>query len=210
MGREEAMKSRHLKRLLYQALETEQAGTHIYETAIHCAVNDELKHAWEECLAQTENHETILRRLLETLGFDPDEETQGRAIVRHLGASLVYAMELALESADATACELTATECVALAETQKHLNWELIRYGADYAKRELGQTLAGFHREMEREGDDRLFQSSGWSRELWLAALGLPSLLQPLEELDEVTAVTTSGRATRVPPAASRDSLKRL
>jgi len=37
------MKSQQLEELLYQALETEQGGIQIYETAIRCAVNEDLR-----------------------------------------------------------------------------------------------------------------------------------------------------------------------
>jgi rubrerythrin len=189
------MKSQHLKELLYQALETKQGGIQIYETAIRCAVNEELKEEWEEHLAQTETHETVLRALLKTLGFDPDRETPGRAIVRHLGASLVKAMEMALESTDPTAAELVATECVLLAETKDHLNWELIGYGAEYAKRELKKAFAEAYAEVEQEVDEHLYHASGWSRELWLCALGLPSLLPPPEGTTDVESVVRAARA---------------
>jgi len=36
--------------LLYQALETEKGGIQVYETAIQCAVNKELKEEWEKYL----------------------------------------------------------------------------------------------------------------------------------------------------------------
>jgi rubrerythrin len=189
------MKSEFLKELLYRALETEQRGIQLYETAIRCAVNEELKDAWEECLAQTETHETVLRALLKTLGFDPDRETPGRAIVRHIGASLVKAMEMALESTDPTTAELVATECVLLAETKDHLNWELIEYGAEYARRELKKACAEAYAEVEHEKDEHLYHASGWSRELWLSALGLPSLLPPPEATPEMESAMGATRA---------------
>jgi len=189
------MKSQHLKELLYQALETEQGGIQIYEMAIRCAVNEELKEEWEEYLAQTESHEMVLRALLKTLGFDPEQETPGRAIVRHIGASLVRAMKMALESADPTSAELVATECVVLAETKDHLNWELIGYAAEYAKHELKKAFAKAHEEVEQEEDEHLYHTTGWSRELWLAALGLPSLLPPPEEARDVMPAMGAARA---------------
>jgi len=36
--------------LLYQALETEKGGVLVYETALRCVVNDELKEEWEKYL----------------------------------------------------------------------------------------------------------------------------------------------------------------
>jgi hypothetical protein len=37
------MKREQVTELLYQALETEQGGVKVYQTALRCAVNDELK-----------------------------------------------------------------------------------------------------------------------------------------------------------------------
>ena len=46
-----------LHELLYQALETEQGGIKIYETALSCAQNKDLKKEWQEYLEQTRTHE---------------------------------------------------------------------------------------------------------------------------------------------------------
>jgi len=35
--------------LLYQLLETELGGVQVYETALRCAVNDELRAEWQTC-----------------------------------------------------------------------------------------------------------------------------------------------------------------
>jgi hypothetical protein len=90
------MRTEQLHELLYQALETEQGGIKVYETAIRCARNRDLKAEWEEYLEQTQNHESVLVSLMEELKLDPELETPGREVVRHLGASLVKAMEMAL------------------------------------------------------------------------------------------------------------------
>ena len=99
------MKNEQVYQLLYEALETEIGGVLVYKTAIRCALNDELKEEWEKYLDQTENHERIIRELLGKFELDPDMETPGRKIVRHIGESLVKAMELALT----TATRLTTT-----------------------------------------------------------------------------------------------------
>jgi len=41
------MKKQQLNELLYEALETELGGVQVYETAIRCAVNENLKEEWE-------------------------------------------------------------------------------------------------------------------------------------------------------------------
>ena len=50
------MNKEQIAELMYQALETEQGGIQIYETAVRCAVNEDLKEEWEKYLEQTENH----------------------------------------------------------------------------------------------------------------------------------------------------------
>ena len=121
------MKDEQLHELLYQALETEVGGIAVYETAIKCAVNEDLKKEWEEYLEQTQNHDAVLETLFGELGLDPSAETPGRAVVRHIGESLVTAMEMALASGPPEAAQLVAGESVVNAETKDHLNWELLR-----------------------------------------------------------------------------------
>ena len=136
------MKNEQLHQLLYEALETEMGGVQVYKTAIRCAVNEELKEEWEEYLEQTEKHEQIVLDLFGKFNLDPDKDTPGRKIVRHIGESLVKAMEMALESGKPEAAQIVAAECVVEAETKDHLNWEIIAQVAEKTKGEDGKTLA--------------------------------------------------------------------
>ena len=120
------MQTEQLKQLLYEALETEMGGVQVYETAIRCAVNEDLKEEWERYLEQTQKHEQIVRDLCDKFGLDAETETSGRQVVRHIGESLVKAMEIALESGKPEAAQIVAAECVVEAETKDHLNWELL------------------------------------------------------------------------------------
>src|SRR5262245_22115647 len=115
------MNQQHLKALLLQSLEVETGGIRIYETALRCAMNDDLRKEWEGYLEDTRQHEVILRETCEALGIDADEETPGRAVARHLGAALVEAMEKAMSGDSSEAAELVACECVVMAETKDHL-----------------------------------------------------------------------------------------
>ena len=56
------MNKEQVNELLYQALETEQGGVQVYETALRCAVNPELKEEWQGYLDETRNHERIKGR----------------------------------------------------------------------------------------------------------------------------------------------------
>ena len=54
------MKKEQLHELLYQALETEAGGVQVYETALQCAVNPDLKEEWQKYLEQTRTHEQMM------------------------------------------------------------------------------------------------------------------------------------------------------
>lgn len=45
-----------LNELLYQALETESGGIEIYQMALECAVNDDLREEWQGYLDETRRH----------------------------------------------------------------------------------------------------------------------------------------------------------
>ncbi len=67
-----------LEELLYEALETEQGGIKVYETAVRCARNDDLVKEWSKYLDQTRNHEVVMLRVLEAFGLDAGVQTPGR------------------------------------------------------------------------------------------------------------------------------------
>lgn len=183
------------KELLYQALETETGGIRVYESALECVVNPELKEEWEEYLEQTRNHEQILQEVFGKLGLDPNVETPGRKVVRHMGESLVGAMQMAKQSGKAAEAELVAAECVVLAETKDHLNWELLGQVTDSLEGEEARTMEKAVEEVEEEEDEHLYHTAGWSRELWMKSLGLPAVLPPPEETRDVKTAVGAARA---------------
>jgi hypothetical protein len=189
------MKKEQLHELLYQALETEQGGIAVYSTALRCALNDDLKSEWQEYLDQTTNHEAIVLTLFEKLGLDPSVDTPGRQVVRHIGASLVAAMEMALASGPPQAAQIVAGECVVLAETKDHLNWGLIGLAAEKATGAEGKALDEACSQVEEEEDEHLYHSTGWTRELWIESLGLPAVLPPPEEQKQVKTAIGAARA---------------
>jgi len=191
------MKNEQVTELLYQALETERGGIQVYETALKCVVNADLKKEWEEYLDQTRNHERIVLEVMDALALDPDMETPGRLVVRHIGESLVDAMEMALDDGPPEAAQLVACECVVEAETKDHLNWELIHEIAEKSKGDLRQTLMTACDQVEDEEDEHLYHSTGWCRELWIESLGMPAVLPPPEEEKEVKTAIGAARAKK-------------
>jgi rubrerythrin len=189
------MNTDNLHNLLYEALETEIGGVAVYTTALKCAQNDDLKKEWREYLDQTKNHERIVRSVFEQIGLDPSVETPGRLVVRHIGESLVKAMEMAKSSAPPAAAQIVAGECVVFAETKDHLNWELIGLAAKKATGETKKALKAAYEEVEDEEDEHLYHTSGWTRELWIESLGMPAVLPPPEEQKDVKTAIGAARA---------------
>jgi len=191
------VKTEQLNELIYQMLETERGGIQVYETALRCVVNNELKEEWEEYLEQTKNHERIVLELMEKLGLDPEQETPGRGVVRHIGESLVEAMEMARTNGPAEAAQLVACESVVQAETKDHLNWELLHEASEKAKGEQKKALTLAYEEVEDQEDEHLYHSTGWCRELWIESLSLPAVLPPPEEEKEVKTAIGAARAKK-------------
>ena len=139
-----------LVELLYQMLETELGGEQIYITAISCAVNADLKKEWQDYLKETRHHQEVVLGLFAHFGLDPKASTPGREVVAHNGKSLVQAMELAKAKADKSGAQLVACECVLLAETKDHGNWEL-----------LGRVAEKSHRRRRQGAESRARRSRG-------------------------------------------------
>ena len=187
--------NQQLKELLYQMLETELGGVQVYTTALQCVVNPDLKEEWEKYLEQTNRHVEILREVFQKLELDPEQETPGRKVVRHLGEGLVQAIAIGKRGGKPEAAELVACECVVLAETKDHLNWELLSKSAEKAKGAEAQVLKTACEEIEDQEDEHIYHSKGWCRELWIASLGMPAVLPPPEEEKKVKTAIGAARA---------------
>lgn len=192
-----ALSTNYVTELLYQALETEKGGVQIYTTAIRCALNKDLKEEWNKYLEQTKTHVQVLSDILKSMDLDLETETPGRKIVRHIGDSLVQAMEMALRGPDLAAAQIVAAECVTLAETKDHLNWELIGEIAKNSSDASSEVLSQAHDQVEPEEDEHLYHTTGWTRELWIEVLGMPAVLPPPEEEQDVQTAIEAARAKK-------------
>jgi hypothetical protein len=184
-----------VEELLYQALETEIGGQLVYEAALQCAQNSDLKEEWEKYLEETRTHEQVLRETFQRIGLDAEKETPGRAVMRHKAQGLVKAMEMAQKDGGPVAAQLVAAECVVEAETKDHQNWELIGKLAEQLDGEAAAALADAHGKVEEEEDQHLYHTMGWARELWFESLGMPAVLPPPEEEKKVTTAIGAARA---------------
>jgi rubrerythrin len=189
------MNQEQLNELLYQALETELGGVEIYTTALECVQNEDLKEEWEKYLEQTKTHVETVQNVMAELSLDPSTETPGRKVVRHIGQSLVQAMEMALKEGEPEAAEIVAAECISLAETKDHMNWELLGEAAKKAKGATASVIKTAHEEVEEQEDEHLYHTKGWTRELWIKQLGMKAVLPPPEEVKEVKTAIGAARA---------------
>jgi rubrerythrin len=189
------MDKKQLNELLLQSLEHERGGVKVYETALKCAVNEELHEEWEKYLDETQNHVLVLEDVCATLALDVEEQTPGRKIVRDLGAALVKAMTDALATGDKDAAQLVACECVVMAETKDHLDWELLGECAKKLTGPEAKAMKAAVGEVEDQEDEHLYHSKGWCRELWMKSLGMRAVLPPPEERKHVKTAIGAARA---------------
>jgi len=115
--------------------------------------------------------------------------------VKANGAALLQAIDKARAAGNPQAAQLVAAECVVLAETKDHFNWELIgEVAKELTGLEQEVVLEAFER-IEDQEDEHLYHTQGWARELWLESLGLPAELPPREEKLDVTSAVEAQQA---------------
>lgn len=189
------MKTKQLEELILQSLEHEMGGVKVYETALACAVNADLKKEWQKYLDQTRSHVSILQDVCRTMNLDPDQDSPGRRVVRTVGEALVEAMTQAKRGPDPKAAQLVACEAVVLAETKDHLDWELLGQCAEELTGAKADTLKSACETVEDQEDEHLYHTKGWCRELWIESLGLKAVLPPPEERRNVKTAIGAARA---------------
>jgi ferritin-like metal-binding protein YciE len=189
------MKIKQVEELVLQSLEHEMGGVKVYTAAVDCAVNKDLKGEWQKYLGQTKTHVSALESVCEALGVDPTRETPGREVVRGLGQSLIEAMKKAKAAGEPAAAEIVASECVVIAETKDHLDWELLGKCVEHLGAAQAKALKEAYDIIEDQEDEHLYHTKGWCRELWIQSLGLKAVLPPPEERQNVKTAIGAARA---------------
>jgi rubrerythrin len=189
------MQDKQFEELLLQSLEHEIGGEKIYDLALSCAVNDDLKREWSQYLNETKTHIAALERICGVLSLDPSKETPGRAVVRQVGTALRDAIRSSRAAGDPAASELVAAECVVLAETKDHLDWELLGKCAEQMDGTAGKALSSAYEKIEAQEVRHLYHTRGFCRELWIQYLGMHAILPPPEETEKVTTAVAAARA---------------
>ena len=188
------MEMKMVKELLLQSLEHEMGGVKVYETALKCVQNEDLKEEWEKYLEETEKHVQVLHDACLQMNLDPEEQTPGRKITHDIGASLIAAMEAALGTGDKEMAQCVACEMVTHAEMTDHFNWQLIGEVSKKMTGADGKALKEAYQEVEDEEDEHFYHSKGWLRELSMQGLGLKAVLPPPEEEKHVKSASAQAR----------------
>jgi rubrerythrin len=191
------VKTKQVEELILQSLEHELGGVKIYELALACARNADLKEEWEKYLDQTKTHVQMLEEICGVMKIDPQQETVGRRVVRAVGRGLLDGMKLAQSGGDPEAAEIVAAEAVVLAETKDHLDWELLGRCAEHLTGVKADTLKSACQMVEEQEDEHLYHTKGWCREMWLESLGLRAILPPPEERKHVKTAISAARAEK-------------
>ena len=189
------MNNAQVRELLLQSLEHERGGVKIYKAAVSAAQRPDLREEWSGYLAQTEQHVQALTEICQAFDLDPYTVTPGTQIVRATGTALLQAIETARAAGNPLAAQLVAAECVVLAETKDHLDWELIGEVSKELSGDQQELVQQAYERIEEEEDEHLYHTQGWCRELWLESLGLPAELPPMEEKRDVSTAAEAQRA---------------
>jgi ferritin-like metal-binding protein YciE len=188
------MNNKQIEELLYQALETEMGGQQVYENAVKCAKNPELREEWKKYLEETKHHEEVVRGVFSAIGLDAEAETPGRSVVRQHADTLISMMQSTLKTKP-DAAQIVAAECIVAAEMKDHQNWELLGRVGEALKDKKGQAIRDAVGEVEDQEDEHLYHTRGWARELWIESLGMPAVIPPPEEEKSVTTMIGAARA---------------
>jgi hypothetical protein len=107
-------------------------------------------------------------------------------------------MRLALKGGRGPAAELVACECIVIAETKDHLDWELLGKCAENLDDSRASALKAAYDTIEDQEDEHLYHTKGWCRELWIESLGLKAVLPPPEERRHVKTAIGAAKAEQV------------
>ncbi|MCM2550431.1 hypothetical protein [Burkholderia glumae] len=172
-----------LHQLLYQARETSLRAAAVYEAALACAARDELAEEWRAHRDAARRRAQVFGTAFDALGLDADATSHGRTAAAALGKSLLEVIAYAAQGDDRAAALRVAAECVLLIETKDQLNRTLLGIAAERITGPVAQVLKDLVEAIEADGEPRALHARGWSRELWLDALGLAAVLPPPEEV---------------------------
>lgn len=189
------MKQSHVDDFLLQVLETELWSPRVYEAAIACACDADLRGQWAKHREESEQHALILAELMRGLRLEAHLVTPACALVRRANDALVAAITTAQATLDAGAAQIVAAERVASLAAHCNLNWELIGDLGKKTRTDYAHTLRKAYEQVVEQKNAHLYHARGWMRDLWIRRLGMSSIATP---------VATASNSSRASSEASR------
>lgn len=148
---------------LSEFLMVEQCGLQLYRVALARAQHEDVREHYDEFLAETDHHRTILVELITKLGGDPDYVSPA-ARVAQVKASSLLDSALLVDGMSPEEIEANDLENVLLAETKDQADWVLLTQLAeglgDDADPEVRRTLTEAVAQVGPQEDEHL----GWAR----------------------------------------------
>ncbi len=184
-----------IEELLYQALETEIGGLSIYETALACAVNEDLKKGVAGLSRRNPHASPRAADRVRAVGAGsrtPAARPGGGAPYRR-GAGQGH------EDGDQRGRRQRGAagrdRMRGAGRNQGSRELDADRRGRDQHGGTEGKVLKQAYDAVVTDEEHHLYHTKGWSRELWIDALGYPAVLPPPEEVKQVESAIGASRA---------------
>ena len=168
-----SFKREELMDKLSEFLTVEKGGVKLYEAALKCVRDREVKEKFQEFHEQTMRHVEILTDIIEKLGGKPSYKSSGAKLAEAKAKALLATMTKSNgNSMSAAETELNAIENIVIAETKDHADWELLGHIAHRSEdSQLSQLLKPAVSEVEDQEDEHLHWTQKKMGELALMAL---------------------------------------
>jgi rubrerythrin len=157
---------------LSEFLMVEQCGWQLYRVVESRTSDKELQARYQEFGQETDRHRTILTRLIEDLGGDPDYVSPTARLAQAKSEALLASALVSGPLSEAER-ETSDLENVLLAETKDHADWELLGQLAEQlANGKARKAIEAAVAEVGPQEDEHL----GWAQAK-LATLGLQAVM---------------------------------
>jgi rubrerythrin len=166
-----------LRDKLSEFLAVEKGGLKLYEEALRIVTDQEISKKFRMFYDQTRKHETILLRVMQAFGMDPNYMSIGAKVATEKTEALLKTMTNGLSG---RAAEINAVENIVLAETKDYADWELLgKISRRSDDEKIRNALRPAVAEVEPEEDDHLNWTKNQLDRLEMKVIALSSTREP-------------------------------
>jgi rubrerythrin len=143
---------------LSEFLAVEKGGVKLYDAALSCVQDAEIKKKFKEFHKQTIRHVEIVTGIIHKLGGNPSFMSREARLAEQKAEALLATMKRGVRS---PMDEINAVENIVIAETKDHADWELLgKIARQTDDRKLAAILRPAVSEVEAQEDEHL----NWSK----------------------------------------------